>query len=168
VPGFHAAAQVVLVEASPVCARGRRKPCRARPCARPHGSTGSTICPKRPLFLVANEFLDALPIRQFLRGPMAGRNGWSACAEPGLTFGLSAPLPQVPDTPAFRHAPGGALVEDCLPARHDRRRGPPASRAGGGLALFIDYGGWRSQGDTLQALRAMPLTTRLPIPARPT
>jgi NADH dehydrogenase [ubiquinone] 1 alpha subcomplex assembly factor 7 len=30
--------------------------------------------PEGPLFLIANEFLDALPIRQFQRGRRAGRN----------------------------------------------------------------------------------------------
>ena len=62
-------------------------------------------------------------------------------------------LPQVPDTPAFRDAPQGTLVEDNLPARVAVAAVSSRLARHGGIAYWIDYGGWRSQGDTLQALR---------------
>jgi SAM-dependent MidA family methyltransferase len=108
--------------------------------------------PDAPLFLIANEFLDALPIRQFQRGPDGWQERLVGLRDEALTFGLSAPLPEVPDTPAFRTAPDAALVEDCLSARLIVAETTRRIARHGGVAYWIDYGGWRSQGDTLQAL----------------
>ena len=144
VPGFHAAARITLVEASP-----RLRAIQARTLA-PHmplwlGRVEDL--PDLPTFLIANEFLDALPIRQFLLSPEGWRERLVGLQGDQLGFGLSQPLPQVPETPAFQSATQGDLVEHSAAALR------PILRHGG-LALFIDYGGWRSRGDTLQALRA--------------
>lgn len=154
VPGFHAAAQVRLVEASP-----HLRAVQAATLARTGGPEPEWLdrvedLPDAPLYLIANEFLDALPIRQFQHGPDGWHERLVGPAGGALAFGLSAPLPQVPDTPAFRNAPEGALVEDCTPARQAVAETADRIHRYGGLALFIDYGGWRSQGDTLQALRS--------------
>ena len=153
VPGFHAAAQVVLVEASPVLRQKQQKT-----ISRDHDLGLRWIeaagdLPEQPLFLIANEFLDALPIRQFISGPQGWQERLIGLRDDALTFGLSAPLPQVPDTPAFRNVSEGALVEDCLPARQIAAEVAARIAKAGGLAYWIDYGGWRSRGDTLQALR---------------
>ncbi|MCU0826273.1 MAG: SAM-dependent methyltransferase [Tabrizicola sp.] len=149
VPGFHAAAQVVLVEASP-----RLRDVQARTLAphQPLWLDGVEDLPDCPTFLVANEFLDALPIRQFLLSPEGWRERLVGLADGALAFGLSAPLPQVPDTPAFRTARPGDLVEHSAPAQSAVAAALVPILRFGGLALFIDYGGWRSRGDTLQAL----------------
>jgi NADH dehydrogenase [ubiquinone] 1 alpha subcomplex assembly factor 7 len=153
VPGFHAAAQVVLVEASPVLRQRQQKTLSAA-SAKARWLDRVEDLPDSPLFLVANEFLDALPVRQFLLSPQGWRERLVGLQDGALAFGLSAPLPQVPDSPAFRAAVQGDLIEYSSPAleiisvigsRIDRH---------GGLALVMDYGGWRSRGDTLQALRA--------------
>lgn len=150
VPGFHAAAQVMLVEASPVL---RRVQAATLSGHAPTWVDGIEDLPEAPLFLIANEFLDALPIRQFQHGPEGWQERLIGLRDETLTFGLSAPLPQVPETPAFRHAPEGALVEDNLAARHAVAEVSTRIAKAGGVAYWIDYGGWRSQGDTLQALR---------------
>jgi NADH dehydrogenase [ubiquinone] 1 alpha subcomplex assembly factor 7 len=154
VPGFHTAAQVVLVEASP-----RLRSVQAETMARIGGPSHGWVdfvedLPDGPLFLAANEFLDALPIRQFQRGPEGWRERLVGLQDDRLAFGLSAPLPGIPDTPAFRDAPEGALVEDCRPARLAVAAVASRIARHGGVAYWIDYGGWRSRGDTLQALRA--------------
>jgi NADH dehydrogenase [ubiquinone] 1 alpha subcomplex assembly factor 7 len=151
VPGFHAAARVVLVEASP---RLREVQARTLASHSPAWVERTNDLPQASLFLVANEFLDALPIRQFQHGPQGWQERLIGLRDGALTFGLSAPLPQVPDTPAFRHAGNGALVEDNLPARTVAAEVGARIARHGGIAYWIDYGGWRSQGDTLQALRA--------------
>ena len=151
VPGFHAAARVVLVEASPHL---REVQAMTLSSHSPAWVDRTDDLPQAPLFLVANEFLDALPIRQFQHGPQGWQERLIGLREGALTFGLSAPLPQVPDTPAFRHASDGALVEDNLPARTVAAEVATRIARHGGIAYWIDYGGWRSQGDTLQALRA--------------
>jgi SAM-dependent MidA family methyltransferase len=150
VPGFHAAAQVVLVEASP-----RLREVQARTLAphQPLWLNRVEDLPDHPTFLIANEFLDALPIRQFLLSPEGWRERLVGLADGALAFGLSEPLPQVPDTPAFRTAQPGDLVEHSAPAQAAVAAALVPILRHGGLALFIDYGGWRSRGDTLQALR---------------
>ena len=152
VPGFHRAAQVVLVEASHHLRQVQAETL-ARSGARVCWADGVDDLPDAPLFLVANEFLDTLPIRQFQRGPDGWLERLVGLVDGQLAFGLSDPLPKVPDLPAFRSAPPGALIEDCAPARHVAAAIADRVAGHGGLGLLIDYGDWRSRGDTLQALR---------------
>ncbi|GGE18255.1 ATP synthase subunit beta [Primorskyibacter flagellatus] len=151
VPGFHAAMRIVLIEASP-----KLRNAQAEKLAdyTPAWTDKIDDLPRRPLWFVANEFFDALPIRQFHRHG----DGWAevmvALDDPGLRLALAAPLPlpelahRLPDTR------DGDIVELCPAAR------PVAATIGqriatyGGAALLIDYGGWRSLGDTFQALTA--------------
>lgn len=154
VPGFHQAARLMLVEASPVLRQRQAETLNRSPGPGPEWLDRAEGLPDAPLFLIANEFLDALPIRQFLCSPEGWRERLVGLEGNALTFGLSAPLSQVPDTPAFRHAPEGTLVEDCAHARQIVAEVAARIKRRGGLALFIDYGDWRSSGDTLQALRA--------------
>ena len=148
VPGFHAAAQIVLVEAS---ASLRGLQARTLAAYRPAWADSVANLPVQPLFLLANEFLDALPIDQFQRGP----NGWHrrmiGLKDGALTIGLSDPLP-CPE-PRFAADPIGTVVETCPMASPIAAHLGQAIRQQGGTAIIIDYGGWRSKGDTLQALR---------------
>jgi NADH dehydrogenase [ubiquinone] 1 alpha subcomplex assembly factor 7 len=146
VPGFHAALRLHLVETSPVL-----RAVQARSIATPAvWHDRADTLPAAPLFLIANEFFDALPIRQFERRA----NGWHermVGLDGGhLIFGL-APCP-LPD-PRFAADPAGTVVETCPAA--PAIMAAIADRIGhhGGAAIIIDYGGWRSRGDTLQALR---------------
>jgi NADH dehydrogenase [ubiquinone] 1 alpha subcomplex assembly factor 7 len=92
-----------------------------------------TELPGRPLLLVANEFLDALPIRQHIDG--AERRVEVAVG--GLAFDRDGDI--VETSPARNEA-----VSEI--ATHLVRNG--------GVALIIDYGHARSAaGDTLQAVR---------------
>ncbi|MCK0169795.1 SAM-dependent methyltransferase [Aliiroseovarius sp. S1123] len=150
VPGFHAAADVHLVEASPVL-RARQIERLAPIPITHHDSIGSL--PDAPLFLVANEFFDALPIRQFQRDG----DGWRECQVglegDKLAMGLTAPLP----VPALDHRLGdtqdGDVVEICAPAQGVMSKLADFIDRHGGAAFIIDYGDWRSIGDTFQALK---------------
>ena len=150
VPGFHTAAQVVLVEASP---RLRGVQAQTLAACSPLWLDRAEDLPDQPTFLIGNEFLDALPIRQFLLSPDGWRERLVGLQDGALVFGLSAPLDRVPDTPAFQTAQPGDLVEHCAPALTAVAASLRPILRHGGLALVIDYGGWRSRGDTLQALR---------------
>jgi NADH dehydrogenase [ubiquinone] 1 alpha subcomplex assembly factor 7 len=150
VPGFGTAAEVVLVEASP---RLRAVQAQTLIKSAPVWLDRAEDLPARPTFLVANEFLDALPIRQFLLSQEGWREKLVGLGEENLAFGLSPVLPSVPDTPAFRAARPGDLVEHSQVAQAAVAASLRPVLSHGGLALFIDYGGWRSNGDTLQALR---------------
>lgn len=109
--------------------------------------------PDGPLLLIANEFLDALPVHQYLADGTSWREvqiGLDAAG--GLTFGLSGPLPVghagPPDRGAWaERSPGVDAVIDEIARRIARF---------GGAALFIDYGytaADRPTGSTLQAVR---------------
>ncbi|MCJ2180649.1 class I SAM-dependent methyltransferase [Novosphingobium album (ex Hu et al. 2023)] len=114
----------------------------------------STLPDDAPLLLVANEFLDALPVRQLVKTPQ----GWR---ERMVDFQDGRFLPVAGDKPMdaavpqpMRDQSDGTLIETCPGAAaivHDI-----AGRLAvqGGAALFIDYGYSRSQtGSTLQALK---------------
>ena len=89
--------------------------------------------PDRPLLLVANEFLDALPVRQFA----GGIERRVIAAAGGLAFDRDGEI--VEDSPARQQAV--AMISKRLAQK-------------GGVALFIDYGHAKSAaGDTLQAVR---------------
>ena len=119
--------EVHFVETSPLL---RDSQAHAVPNGQWHESVAEL--PERPLLLVANEFLDALPIRQFVGGierrvmVVAG----------GLAFDRD-----------------GEIVEDS-PVRDEAVEAIAAHLARhGGAALLIDYGHERSgPGDTLQAV----------------
>ncbi|HEX6375401.1 MAG TPA: SAM-dependent methyltransferase [Allosphingosinicella sp.] len=107
-----------------------------------------------PILAVANEFFDALPIRQLV----ATSGGWRE-RRVAVDGGRFVPVagPPVPDgaIPAhLRAAPAGTVLE-ASPASlaHVRQLAERMNRHGG-VALCIDYGHDRtSAGDTLQAVR---------------
>ena len=130
---------VHLVETSPVL---RERQEAAAPDAQWHDSIDTL--PDRPLLLVANEFLDALPIQQFADGTERRIKVQGG----GLAFDRD-----------------GEIVE-LSPAREAVVRTVAGGIArSGGVALFIDYGHARSgRGDTLQAVRRHGFTPVLADP----
>ena len=149
VPGFADALSVHLVETSPPL-REKQRATLAGVRIAFHDRIDTL--PPGPAILLANEFLDALPIRQFVRAA----EGWherlvGLGREGGLAFGL-APAPE----PALAGTPGRAgEVREVAPAALAVVREVAARLArDGGAALFVDYGhdGARA-GDTFQAVR---------------
>lgn len=151
VPGFSSQTSVHLIEASPRL-QGAQERALSGQEVRWH--RGIDTLPRAPLFLVANEFLDALPIRQFQRSGDGWRERMLGLVDGALAFGLSDPLPHAALAHRLGDTADGDVVEVC-PALAGIV-GDVATRIveDGGVAIFIDYGGWRSRGDTLQALRA--------------
>ncbi|MBE0554377.1 MAG: SAM-dependent methyltransferase [Rhodobacteraceae bacterium] len=161
VPGFHAAMEVVLVEASP-----RLRALQAQALA-PYASRWTDdagLLPEQPLFLLANEFFDALPIRQYQRDAAGWCERLVGLHDGALAFGLSAPQARPDLTAAFPDDPPGTVVETCPQAAAQMDQVARRLRQHGGLALIIDYGGWRSKGDTLQALKDHAFTDPLAEP----
>ena len=151
VPGLVDAARLHLVDTSPTL--------RARQAA----TLGAAVTawhdrvedlPEGPLYLVANEFFDALPIRQFLRSGSGWRERHVTVAEGQLAPAFGPETRYGDLTARLADMDEGGMVETCpaMPAiaTEIARR----IAAHGGVALAIDYGGWPSRGDTLQALRA--------------
>lgn len=141
--------EVHLVEGSPAL---RGVQARMLPGARFHHDTAGL--PDRPLLLVANEFLDALPIRQLVRTPAGWRERMVALAGDRFVF-AAGHEPVDAATPArLAEAPAGTIVETCpgaIAVVEDIAR-RIAER--GGAALIFDYGHLAPRtGSTLQAVR---------------
>ena len=162
VPGFHAAARLHLVEVAPKLRAEQARPLAAHS---PVWHDGADALPDDlPLFLVANEFFDALPIRQFLKDDTGWRERMVGLAEGQLAFGLTQPSRIATLEPRWNGTAQGDLVETCgAGAAIATAIGTRIAR-NGGSALIVDYGHWASTGDTFQAVRAHDKTDPLASP----
>ncbi len=151
VPGFHAAVSLHLVETSPTLRRIQSEALRDH--APVWHDSVQDLPQGMPLFLVANEFLDALPIRQFLRGDTGWHERCVGLEGDRLCFGLAPEMPQPGLAHRLEDTRPGDLVEMCPQAPAIAEAIGQRIARHGGAALFIDYGDWRSVGDTFQALR---------------
>ncbi len=119
--------------------------------------------PNAPTIIIGNEYLDCLPIRQFIQQDrFAGAAGWRErmvmLDEGHLTFGtdpapisdtLQASLPN-----GHEDAKNENLLELCLAAHQTLDQIKAHFDETTGRALFIDYGPAETEfGDTLQALK---------------
>jgi len=137
--GAGFAGEVHLVETSRVL---RQAQANAVPDAHWHDTIEDL--PASPLLLVANEFFDALPVRQIVGG--VERRVIAAAG--GLAFDRDGEISEL--SPAREQAM--AAIATCLAQC-------------GGVALVIDYGHERSApGDTLQAVRAQAFAPVLASP----
>ena len=148
VPGFREAVSVHLVETSPVL---RERQAAALKGADPvwHDNVGDAL--SGPVIVVANEFLDALPLDQFVMTPEGWRERLVGLdAGGGLAFGLAAAREET----LRIAAPAGTIFEQPSLALDIVGQIASHVTAEGGAGLFIDYGSARSGfGDTLQAMK---------------
>lgn len=163
VPGFHAALQIRLHEGAPALRALQGETLRGY---RPAWVERIEALPDQPLFLVANEFFDALPIHQYENRAGLWHERRIGLQGDSLAFGLSPdPAPSAPD-PRFAADGPGSVVETCPAAQPYKDAITARLARHGGLALIVDYGGWRSKGDTLQALKSHAFTDPLAEPGR--
>ncbi|MFN7177268.1 MAG: class I SAM-dependent methyltransferase [Thermaurantiacus sp.] len=144
-PAMAAAIQLHLVETSP---RLRAQQALRLPDATWH-KTADTLPHDAPMLLLANEFLDALPVVQFERL----EHGWARRAV--TTDASLGHLPADEDDIAepLRDFPTGTIFERRPAAEHLAGRLANRLAKQGGAALFVDYGhAGPLAGDTLQAL----------------
>jgi SAM-dependent MidA family methyltransferase len=138
-PDFAAALRVHLVETSP---RLRAAQEARIPDATWHDT--AEALPDGPMILLANEFLDALPVRQFVRV----EGGW---AERHVAAGAFVAIP-CDAPPGDADAEAAEINEGALALAGALGR---RFAAAPGAALFLDYGpaAGTGTGDSLQALR---------------
>ncbi|HTB46189.1 MAG TPA: SAM-dependent methyltransferase [Acetobacteraceae bacterium] len=164
-PDFHAALSLHLIETSP---RLRALQAERLPGATWHDRLDTL--PHAPLLLLANEFLDALPIRQFVRRggewmerfvgpegfvevkntppPLEGGGWGEGCVQP-RTAAVRTP----PPGPLPQGEGEGQIHELCEPAQAFMTDLAARCTAHPGAALFLDYGPEHSTpGDSLQAI----------------
>ena len=149
VPGFLEASNVILVEHSPELIKRQLSSLKERNV---EWVNFSSELPDRPLFLIANEFFDALPVRQYVK-----RQGESAEIRVGLNCGRLVPGVSAiaPGVSASKNSEftESEIVE--LRPSADAVLRPIGEKIAkfGGVALVIDYGDWETRGSTLQAVR---------------
>ncbi len=108
-----------------------------------------------PLIVVANEFFDALPIRQFVKAADGWHERQVGLRDGKRTFGLSpTPIPGDAMPEAVRNAADGETYEVSLATADALQRLGKRIAAQRGAILAIDYGYAATQtGETLQAIR---------------
>jgi NADH dehydrogenase [ubiquinone] 1 alpha subcomplex assembly factor 7 len=146
-PTFLQAADIHLVEASEALINVQRASLGGTP-ATWHPSIDAL--PDGPAIIIANEFFDALPIRQYV---LTGEGLWERVvglnADGALCFGLV--LTSAPVAKAVAH---GAVLEVGATAQAVMRDLAARLATMPGALLTIDYGYMQpGSGDTLQALR---------------
>ena len=159
---FLVAVNVTLIEASPALEAVQGKTLGTAPCPI-SWAPSLEAAPTGPSIIIGNEFLDCLPIRQFIqKDRFAGRAGWQermvALNGETLQFGVSpaviseslqAILPE-----AQEDAKNDELLELCPASAQIIDQIKQRFEAHSGRALFIDYGPAETEfGDTLQALK---------------
>ena len=151
VPGFHAAMRLTLIEASPALHAIQRRTLAAYPV---QWLDTPQDLPQSPLYLIANEFFDALPIRQFQRDGRGWRERLVGLNGETLHLGLSdaAPVPAL--ACRLGDTTQGDIVELCPMAPVLIAAIGQRIADHGGAALIVDYGGWKSKGDTFQAVKS--------------
>ncbi|MCB2088776.1 MAG: SAM-dependent methyltransferase [Sphingomonadaceae bacterium] len=144
--------EVHFVEASPAL---RELQMRSVPEARWHHDL-STVPHDIPLLLVANEFLDALPVRQLVRTAEGWRERMVGLDERDRFIPVSGGQAMDAAVPvAWRDANQGTILETCPGAAAIIYEITGRLEAQGGAALIIDYGHAElREGSTLQAVRA--------------
>jgi SAM-dependent MidA family methyltransferase len=152
-PEFLAGIEVVLIEASAGLRQAQAERLKGAPVAVRWLERLDETLADRPLFLLANEFFDALPIRQFVFTGggwcerMIGVNGGE------LMFVLS-PAPAPLEVPPERRAPKtGDIYEVCPSGEAIAEELSFVVSEKGGAALIVDYGyAEPGFGETLQAV----------------
>ena len=153
--------QVHLVEGSPEL---RRLQAAAVPQAQFHDDLAG-VPEDLPLLVVANEFFDALPVRQLVKAADGWRERMIGLTGDELTYvGGDAPMDAA--VPAdLREAPQGNIIETNPGAAAVMRELAGRLARQGGAALVVDYGyGAPQTGSTLQAVKAHQKVDPLALP----
>ena len=148
---FGCQPQVHLVESSPALAELQRQ---LLPGAMFHADLAS-VPGDMPMLLVANEFLDALPVRQLVKTDSGWRERMVGLAD-GSFVPVAGNRPMDAAVPqGQREAPVGTIIETCPGAAAVIDEVARRLASQHGAALVIDYGyAGNPPGSTLQALRA--------------
>ena len=151
VPAFRDALDLHLIESSETL---RAEQAALLGDARPTWHERFETVPPGPALVIANEFFDALPIRQFERVGASWRERVVTVAPDSGALGFAVNCAPCPDAARLGAAPAGAVIERA-PARVALAATLGARiAADGGAALIIDYGHERPGiGDTLQAVK---------------
>lgn len=154
VSGFIESVSVNMVETSPVLT-ALQEQALADAAVESHWYQAIEEVPDGPSVIIGNEFLDALPIRQWVKSGDSWQERCIDYVEDQFAFvcgdiidanGIPAPFRTASDGSIFETSPVSNEIVTSISRR---------VCAGGGAALLIDYGhDEMGMGDTLQAVKA--------------
>ena len=151
VAGFHEAMQIVLVEASEQLRSLQKK---SLPSAEVSWIEKISQLPEQPVFFVANEFFDALPVHQFQRQNDKWFERQIISQKGELSIGI---CPHASDLTQLQRriadTSDGDIVEINLMAQKMAKALSKHIETFSGSGLIVDYGDWVSLGDTIQAVK---------------
>lgn len=149
VPDFRTAVDIHLVEVNPVL---RRQQADALSAAAPRWHDDIASVPAGPAIIIANEFFDALPVRQIVRTASGWRERVVDAVDGRFVFGAGGQAE--PPAAASADVPDGTILEWSPDRDAYARRVALRIAEQSGAALIIDYGPFGAiGGDTLQAVR---------------
>ena len=155
VPEFLKSIEVVLIENSPALReRQREKLSDSKVPIRWQDSFDDSLN-DRPLFLLANEFFDALPVRQFVKTEHGWNERMVTADEDGvLAFAIAPVASNISASSARGAARPGAIYEASPASAAIIEHIAEVIARNGGAALIIDYGYGTEAGfgETLQAV----------------
>ncbi|MGN6514237.1 MAG: class I SAM-dependent methyltransferase [Rhizomicrobium sp.] len=166
-PEFLAKVAIVLVENSPALTAIQKEALAASGTNIRWATQFDDALADKPLFLLANEFFDALPIQQFVKTERGWCERMVVANGDTLDFALSpdaVPSSLVP--PSRDGAPMGAFYETSPSSTAIIQQIAEAVARKGGAALIVDYGYGADAGfgETLQAVAAHKYASVLEAP----
>ena len=150
VPGFHAALDLHLVEINATLRAAQQA---TLAIVRPTWHERFDDVPNGPLLLIANEFFDALPVRQFEKTARGWAERMVGLASDGETLAFALAPGVSPFSAHLPDAAAGAQAEICEAGQSLAAAIGARLRRDGGWALIIDYGYDHGHGASLQAVR---------------
>jgi NADH dehydrogenase [ubiquinone] 1 alpha subcomplex assembly factor 7 len=150
VPGFHAALKVHLVETN---SELRAEQQRALGAFAPTWHERFDEVPSGPMLVVANEFFDALPVRQFEKTAQGWRERMVGLAPDGETLMFALAPGATPFARFLPDAGEGAQAEISEAGRALAAAIGARLTRDGGWALIVDYGYESGAAATVQAVR---------------
>lgn len=150
VAGFHAALDLHLVEINE-----QLRPLQATALAafKPTWHARFDEVPEGPMLLIANEFFDSLPVRQFEKTERGWVERMVGLAEDGTTLRLALAPGVSPYASALPDAPVGTQAELCEAGLSLAAEIGARLERDGGWTLIVDYGHDGALGGSLQAVR---------------
>ncbi len=158
IPGLLDSIEVHLVEMSPVLREMQAERLKGLITPKWHNRVSDALDQSNggPLLVIANEFFDALPIRQFQKT----EDGWHerlVCLDEAENLSLQLAPVAAPESiipPALLRADEGSITEVCAIGENLLSEIAEYIQRHSGAALIIDYGHDRhGTGNTLQAVK---------------
>jgi NADH dehydrogenase [ubiquinone] 1 alpha subcomplex assembly factor 7 len=146
---------VVMIEASPALQQVQAEKLRGLGADLSWQAQFDDHLGDRPLFLIANEFFDALPVRQYVKTERGWCERMVTVLNGELTFALApVPVPRTAIPQGREAAPDGGVFETSPASTALAEDIARIVAAKGGAALLIDYGYAEATGfsETLQAV----------------